>query len=645
MKKHLFLLPVLFINFALFSQSLEWATGASSSAGEAIPSRIATDSFGNIYTVGFFLSTMDFDPDPNDSLILTGFIDMFIQKTDATGDLLWVKQFPSNVGSSGYLDLAIGTLGNCYVSSSFSGTADFNPDTSVNNSLTSNGLLDVFLLKLDPLGNFIWARSEGGSSSDTPSSITLDAAENIYVTGSFQGNADFDPDSVIVQNLQSNGLNDIFIQKLDSSGNLEWVYAIGGVDYDYSAGITIDASMIYINGHFSDTIDFNPDSTVSNEISALGTQDIFILKMDENGNFIWVKRVGNTGALVSTEIIDANLGGIILKGYFEGTVDFDPHPSNSEIISATNSGRIFIQKIDTAGNFVWVKAFAEAIGLQQAVTKMDFVTDAFGNIYTTGSFNDNFDFDPDSTSEFMVSPLALSDIFIQKFDGDGNMLWTSNMGALNPNSNSEALAVTTDPFGDILVTGFFSDTVDFDPSRDTFYLGTKVVFHAGLFQLKLNPCGLDTTVMQTGPVTLTAQADRVQYQWLNCTNGCIPIPTATDSSYTVTTNGSYAVEITQNECVDTSALYNISVLEIPMNDFSDHIQVYPNPSADYFIVDLGAEVDDLSINIKDVTGKIVATRYLSKVRLVNFSVDEPSGLYFIEIYTNLGNTVIKVMVD
>ncbi len=147
--------------------------------------------------------------------------------------------------------------GNVYTTGYFRGTVDFDPGAGTF-YLKSSLLMDIYIQKLDSSGNFLWAKQMGGKANDFGSSISTDDKGNIYTIGWFGGTIDFDPGAGIT-NLVSSGHSDIFIQKLDSAGNLLWVKQMGGNGIDYGLSISIDAKgNIYTTGDFTDTVDFNP---------------------------------------------------------------------------------------------------------------------------------------------------------------------------------------------------------------------------------------------------------------------------------------------------------------------------------------------------------------------------------------------------
>ncbi|MCH8330260.1 MAG: SBBP repeat-containing protein, partial [Bacteroidetes bacterium] len=158
--------------------------------------------------------------------------------------------------------------------------------------MIANGIFpNVFIQKLDNAGNFVWAGSMGGGLNDYGSCITIDPTGNVYITGRFEDTADFDPTTGTL-NLTSNGASDVFIQKLNTAGNLIWARSIGGTSSDYGNSITTDASgNVYVTGYYQGTVDFDPGSGTVN-LTSNGSNDVFIQKLDANGILIWANSIG-----------------------------------------------------------------------------------------------------------------------------------------------------------------------------------------------------------------------------------------------------------------------------------------------------------------------------------------------------------------
>ncbi|MBK9533535.1 MAG: SBBP repeat-containing protein [Chitinophagaceae bacterium] len=189
---------------------------------------ISIDASGNIIITGNFTGTNDFDPGPAVyNLISSGTNnpDIFIAKLDATGNFVWAKQFGSTFVDGAY-SVALDAVGNVYTTGYFFLTVDFDPGPAVYN-LTAVGGYNIFVSKLDAAGNFIFAKQIGsGSTEARGQSIKVDASGNIYTTGMFFTTGDFDPGAGIY-NLTALGDQDIFVSKLDASGNFLWAKQMG----------------------------------------------------------------------------------------------------------------------------------------------------------------------------------------------------------------------------------------------------------------------------------------------------------------------------------------------------------------------------------------------------------------------------------
>ena len=447
--------------------NFDWARsigGASMDAGNSI----IIDGSGLIYVTGYFQGTVDFDPGTATfNLTSNGGEDVFIQKSDASGNLIWARSMggPSNeVGKC----IAADASGNSYVTGYYEGTADFDPGVATFN-LTSNGGEDVFIQKLDASGNFIWAISIGGTSDENGRSITTDTLGNVYVIGYYRDMVDFDPGAASF-NLTSNGGDDIFIVKLDSNGNFIWAVSMGGILPDRGFSITSDAlGNLYATGKFSSTVDFDPGSTTFS-LTANGGEDVFIQKLDNQGNFIWAKSMGGAANDEGRSVINDNSGNVYVAGNFEGITDINPGPDTFNLIS-NGSWDIFIQKLDDFGNFIWAKSMGGTI--RDGANNI--TTDALGNVYVSGKFQDTVDFDPNAATLDLVSN-GDYDVFIQKLDANGNLKWARSLGGP---SYDQGESIITDISGNVYVTGYYQGTVDFDPSAATSLLtsnGNEDVF-------------------------------------------------------------------------------------------------------------------------------------------------------------------------
>jgi hypothetical protein len=224
------------------------------------------------------------------ALLVTVCLFLAINGTAQIPVLDWAKSVGGSGIDMGY-SIAHDASGNVYVGGRFEGTADFDPGPGTFNlTSTTSGTNDIFVLKLDASGNFVWAKNMGSSGDDQGLAIALDASGNLYTTGWFQNTADFDPGSGTF-NLTALGSFDVFVSKLDGDGNFIWAKSVGSTDGDVGRSITVDASgNAYISGFYSDIADFDPGAGEFNLTpEGPGTNDVFILKLDASGNFVWAK--------------------------------------------------------------------------------------------------------------------------------------------------------------------------------------------------------------------------------------------------------------------------------------------------------------------------------------------------------------------
>ena len=340
--------------------------------------------------------------------------------------------------------------GNVYTTGVFTGPVDIDPGPGIYN-LTGNG---TFILKLDISGNFIWAKHFEGAYG---TSSFVDATGNVYTTGSFRDTANFNP-GIGMYNLIASGFSyDVFISKLDASGNLIWAKGFGGPSLDRAKSIAVDINgNTYTVGTFGNQVDFDPGPGIYN-LSCFGT-GIFVSKLDSSGNFVWAKQMGGNQDDYGISMAIDSTGNIYTTGTFMNTADFDPGAGVFNLIAdSVYTSDVFISKLNASGNFVWAKKFGGKYD--------DFVNsitiDVGGNIYTTGNFIDTVDFDPGTG----IYNLVGYGVFVSKLDASGNFLWAKNFeGPVLTNS------IVTDAVGNVYTAGWFSDTVDFDPGIGTYIL-------------------------------------------------------------------------------------------------------------------------------------------------------------------------------
>lgn len=631
--KRYFILSIFLLASAhLIAQAptLEWATSLGGSDID-LGLSVSIDDSSNVLSIGNFRDTVDFDPGSGTfQLIPQGLSACFVQKLDSTGNLLWAKSMSGSghcVGNS----ITTDKHGNVYATGGFTGSVDFDPNGGTH-LLSSNGHYDIFILKLDAAGNLIWAISLGAEKADSPQSITLNGTGNVYIAGKFSRTVDFDPGAT-TSNLTATGYyqTDAFILKLDTNGNFVWAKNVGSSNSCMANSIAVDLlGNVYTHGNFNGTVDFNPNAGIFNltAIAVPGSSfNMFILKLDAAGNFIWAKQFEGTGLDHAYSIAIDKWGSIYTTGVFSETVDFDPS-SGTHLITATGKNDTYIQKLDAAGNFVWAKNIG---GTSSNCGGYAITTDKFGSVYTTGFFNNTVDFNPGIETSNLTAALSKTDIFIQKLNAQGNFVWAIHMGDtlqdfgrsiqvddkgnvystgtfqgipdFDPNAGISSLVgngsfdIYIQKLNQCLPGNLFStnDTAlcinqqltlnpqvpnatylwqdnstgpVYTPTQSGTYWVTattnKCTFNDTI-AVSFNPfpvvnLGNDTSLCPGKTLALTAETTNATYLWQN---------NSTSSDFTVTTDGTYWIEITVNNCSTTDSI-------IVLKEECEHVLELPN---------------------------------------------------------------------
>lgn len=542
--------------------------------------------------------------------------------------------------------------------------------------------------------NLEWVKSLSGSLDVIIRDHKVDSNNNLFITGNFIGSVDFDPslNSYILTtpSSTSNNNSDIFIAKYNSEGNLLWAkQLIGSGIADYGLSIEIDTvGNIYTTGYFSQSVDFNPSPTGYYSITVNGFPHTFILKLDNNGNFIWAKHAeGNSSSIGHKLKIHNN--NIYLAGTFYGNTDFDF--SNNNNILSTNSIHEdgFIAKYSLNGDFFWAKKYGGANtkeyildvnfdnndniilsgyldgfsssgntlingvisvpffgGTDALILKCDnngeliwakslgsfnndyavqTSIDINNNTFTSGSFTGNVDFNDNSNSSFMMSASNRNG-YLLKLDENGNFINAIKIGGNNVNQCSKSTL-----FDDkIIISGTFSGSADFDPSNQNFQLLSSGQFDIFLLSLDTNLNFLNVNKIngngnEFGTFSLVNNFLYVTGGFNNITNFNL-----SGSNNSISPVGNYDSFI---------AKYNPGFLN--QNEFSFfNTNIYPNP----FIKNLSIEGNSIeSLTVYDLYGKIILEHPLNEINTFDFS-SFTNGVYYLKIkHSNNNFEYVKII--
>lgn len=538
-----------------YSQAtFSWAKQLTSNNNSVAPYDIANDQVGNVYAVGSYQGTIDLDPNQGVVSFTSSSSNGYVSKLDALGNFV----FGYNVGVSGATveatSVNVDGEGNVIVVGFFTSSFDFDngPNTT---TLTSAGDRDIFILKLDADGNFIWAKRIGAVGTDMAFSVTTDAFNNILTTGLFQATTDFDPNASI-SNLVATSFGNTFVSKLTSDGNFVWAKQFEGStgSINQENGITTDENNnVLIIGDFNLTVDFNPGSGVFSNTS-LGSTDVFVVKLDETGELVWCNIISGVSEQYGRDVKTDSNGNVVVVGEFLLDADFDPS-ENTFTLTPFFSSDAYVAKFDSAGNLAWAKH----MGGPSSDGAYGVFIDNLDAIYTCGSFiSSGFtnDFDP-GPGVFTIPGLSSLDIFIQKLDNNGEFLWVKGIVG---DFTERALAISLDATGNVFTTGFFQGTLDFNTESGVFLITPPSSTAA--FVHKLDQCvgpnapnNVSTpeslSICEGNSTTLTAESP-VDIHWYNASTEGDLLSTGESFMTPVLSSGTYTYYAEAMGCISSA---------------------------------------------------------------------------------------------
>lgn len=465
--------------------TLDWAKHYGGSSEDRLWDT-AVDSLGNIYTVGDFKATVSVSAlDGTTSLTSSGYNDIFLQKFNNSGDLLWAQSYGRWEADFG-TTVEIGPDGFVYVAGLFSKTVDF--DNSANyNALygTDNG--SAFVLKLNQDGEFVWAKSFGDIPSGSGSARTNDIAiseDHLYLTGYFTGDITFDSTISAV----TSDYIDAFLVALDLEGNFQWVNVFDGPGGQIPTDVEVDSEgNILLLGHFNGVTDFDP-GTSSAELTPQNSYDMFLLKLDASDEFVWVKAVNSDGVVHGLSMETDSLDNILICGRYDGTVDFDPG-NGTEISFAEDDGG-YILKLSSLGEFDWVTE----IPVPRSSILRSIVVDETGDAFFGGSFSDTIHW-ASGYGDFGLIAQGLEEALVGKIDQTGSISWLRSFDG--PVGGVNGLAVNGD--GHLYYGVTFRDSIDGDPSANLvqyqcngfndFFVGKLSFCDVPVYEVQDTACG------------------------------------------------------------------------------------------------------------------------------------------------------------
>lgn len=360
-------------------------------------------------------------------------------------------------------ELAQDAEGNLYIAGEFSGTVDFDPGWRVTERSSGEDSRDPdrFICRIKSDGEFDWVQTWEIADSEFLEDMTISADGDIYIVGTL------DTDSI--QQF------DVILKKFDTNGSLQWDLTWGGAGWEEGLTVEVDREgNVYVAGRFSRTCDFDPGEGVE-ERTTNGRGDAFLSCFDQSGEFKWVRTWGGPESDKANDMAIDSQGNIVVTGSYTGggvfrgdsieienfihpySVRWSLSPLPSEIsgdeVELDGDGPRFMCRFSPSGRLLWSRTW-ETAGVNMVLDEED-------NIYFAGSIGGVSDFDP-GPETFEISTVGIENIFLSKYTSEGDLVWATSWGG----SEGRPVDLAITPSGDVLVTGWFTVSIDFEPGPE-----------------------------------------------------------------------------------------------------------------------------------------------------------------------------------
>lgn len=461
-----------------------------------------TDSDGNFYMTGLYHGTVDFDISSGTFPlvyqggtvdVIDGEADVYVAKYNSSGTLIWAKNLIeptfADMNEERGSSMIIDADNNLYITG-FTSTRGF------------------FVSKWNSDGLELWSRYFDDTEDNFVTTFALRKLNNsILISGLFANTVDFDPSELGINELTSVN-NDGFLLLLSDVGNFEWVKQFRTNGAVLLSGLEVDdTNNIFLSGTFVGSVDLNPNPTASTfitseSVSFAAFSSAFLAKFNSSGNLIWGRHIQGTAPTDTfmTFIKKDSSNNIILTYSFKGSATFVPTTTTLN----TNDFSSVLAKYNTLGELVWAKQFGMPTATQATIFPSSFsanvILDDCDNIYVSGEFSGNCDFNPGTDEKVLSSLNNIIDGFVASYSPAGEHLWSMDIGKLGNMTFVEFngyLPIALDQNNDIIFTGTFRGEIDMDPSDNEVLLRSNssnvLANNAGVFIAKYdnpNSCQL-----------------------------------------------------------------------------------------------------------------------------------------------------------
>jgi len=646
------------------SGKLQWVKSIGSTGYETV-NAITLDKNGNLYLVGYFNNTVDFDPGIKTYNVKAAPVsDGYILRLTSKGDFGWVK----TLTSPNLVDIdaiALDTSSNIYLTGLFSDKTDFDPGPK-NFDLTATGGFDAFLLKLKNTGDFVWAVGQGASQNDRGRTLHLDQKRGttIFTSGSFYGTVDFDPESTKF-NMTSNGISDTYFQKLKeckvktstqvvvACDSFTW---INGLTYKFDNNFA-KHTLIAQDGCDIVTLNLSFNRTGTDKVSACDSLEWIDGQTYYTSNNTAKHTLLNSKGCDSVVSLELSMAyssvqkDIVLAcdsfRWING-VTYYTNNTTAEAMLTSSQGCDSIVQLDLSFG-------APDRTIQKETSCASSFTWINGKRYTSNSYGDSMvlanSFGCDST---VILDLTFASKFpkMDKVQACDSFTWINGITYKENNFSDQDTLVSSAGCDSIVrlqltlnKSSFSTDNLQACDSytwidgntyttsnQDAVYTTTNQFGCDSTVALKLTVNTVDETLIVTD-TSLEAVEDQAKYQWLDCEANYSKVANATAKIFMPDVSGEYALEVQKNNCTDTSLCYQVRSLGV--KDMGQaRFKMYPVPMTDHVKLDFPPTEIYTNLTVIDVNGKIVYTDPSTISGSYDLSFEGEPGVYIIKIQSD-----------
>lgn len=325
--------------------------------GFATISDLVTDATDHVYVTGRIHGKVQFGPNPWTLSLTKNRWSNFVLKLGPDGTLVWHKELEAS-GRSVASKLALDRGGNLHVAGCFEGTIDLDPGPNVVPAISpGTDHHDLYVVKLDREGRFLWGRTAAGQGRKEISGLDLDGSGGVYVSGRFPQEADFDTSRPKTHMLTGAGNEDGFLWKLDRHGSVCWVRGLVGAASDQITNVAWDgAGHVYITGYFESKALVGKEGRGAVSLAGAAGESAFLAKLDLDGNVVWARCLGSASYASGVGLAVDRQGRPLVSGTFGGTMSFVPGDESPSLVASRPDMDCFVLKVDSDGYVFWARS-------------------------------------------------------------------------------------------------------------------------------------------------------------------------------------------------------------------------------------------------------------------------------------------------